>query len=45
MDGLIFIVGLLAGATVVGLRSRSSTTPGVVLTLALVAGSIWYVFA
>jgi hypothetical protein len=46
MDGLIFVAGLIAGVTVVALRSRDpSAMPGVILTLALVAGSFWYVFA
>ena len=45
MDGLILVAGLIAGVTVIALRSRGpSVTPGVLLTLALAAGSFWYVF-
>jgi hypothetical protein len=46
MDGLIFVTGLIGAVSVIALRSRTaSRTPGVFLTLALVAGSFWYVFA
>jgi hypothetical protein len=46
MDGLTFVAALIAGVTVVALRSRgTSVAPGVFLTLALAAGSVWYVFA
>jgi hypothetical protein len=46
MDGVILVTALIAGVTIAGIRShRASTSPGVLLTLALIAGSIWYVFA
>ncbi len=46
MEGIIFVVVLVAGATLAGIRSRrTSATPGVLMTLALVAGCAWYVFA
>ena len=45
MDGMIFVAILITGATVAGVRPRRAALPGVMLTLALLAGSVWYVFA
>jgi hypothetical protein len=46
MDGIVFVAALIAGVTIAGIRSRrSTTTPGMLVTLSLLAGSIWYVFA
>ena len=44
MDGIIFVAGIIAGITIIGLRSRRpAVTPGVLMTLALITGSAWYV--
>lgn len=46
MDGIIFVAGLVAGVSIIGLRSRRSVNaPGVLLMLALIGASAWYVFA
>ncbi len=45
MSGIVFVAGLIACITFVGIRSRQAqAAPGVLLTLALAAGSIWFVF-
>jgi hypothetical protein len=46
MAGMLFVSGLLFGATFVGLRSRGEgVRPGLGMTLAVAAGACWYLFS
>ena len=45
MEGMLFVGGLIAGSTVVALRSnKASVMPGAVFVLAILAACYWYVF-
>ena len=46
MAGMLFVSGLLFGATFIGLRSRGDTTrPGLGMVLAVAIASCWYLFS
>ncbi len=45
MDGILFVAGLIAGVSIVGLRSHGvMEAPSAWLGLTIVAASAWYVF-
>jgi hypothetical protein len=46
MAGMVFVTGLLFGATFIGLRSRGNATrPGLGMVLAVAVASCWYLFS